>query len=163
MRSSPIAACEIDSNIEPLNLRREAAVVDMVERYRRSDKETPNRKIVDKWTPNEKIKQRSILKVEKKLQEKYPMPVNRETETVICSELPPNMTILTPTIKLGLIEEVSKRTTDPVDLTHIGIKPILSYPENTHQIYTDGSASKGSKNAGFGARIEYADKTCDEL
>ena len=91
------------------------------------------------------------------------MPVNRETETAICSELPPNMTILTPTIKLGLIEEVSKRTTDPVDLKHIGIKTILSYPENTHQIYTDGSASKGSKNAGFGARIEYSDKTCDEL
>ena len=162
-KSSPIAACEIDSNIEPLNLRREASVVEMVERYRRSDKETPNRKIVDKWTPNEKIKQKSILKVEKKLQEKHHMPVNRETETTICPELPPNRTILTPTIKLSLIEKVSKKTTDPIDLNRIGIRTILSYPEDSNQIYTDGSASKGSKNAGCGARIEYSDKTCDEL
>ena len=35
MKSTPIAACEIDSNIEPLNLRREAAALEMVERYKR--------------------------------------------------------------------------------------------------------------------------------
>ena len=70
MKSSPIAACEIDSNIEPLSLRREATVVEMVERYRRCDKDDPNRKIVDQWSLKENIKQKSILKVEKKLQEK---------------------------------------------------------------------------------------------
>ena len=163
MKSSPIAACEVDSNIEPFNLRREASVVEMVERYRRSDKDSPNRKIVDTWTPNESIKKKSILKVEKKLQEKYHMPINRETETAISKELPPNRKILTPIIKLALIEKVSKKRTDPVDLNYVGIRTILSYPEDSNQIYTDGSASKGSKNAGCGARIEYSDKTCDEL
>ena len=33
MKSAPIAACEIDSNIEPLNLRREAAALEIVDRY----------------------------------------------------------------------------------------------------------------------------------
>ena len=47
MKSSPIPACEIDSNIEPISLRRETAVVEMVERYRRSDEENPNWKIVE--------------------------------------------------------------------------------------------------------------------
>ena len=163
MKSSPIAACEIDSNIEPLNLRREASVVEMVERYRRSDKESRNRKIVDKWTPTEQIKQKSILKVEKKLQEKYHMPINRVSETAISKELPPNRNILTPIIKLCLIEKVSKKTTDPVELNYVGIRTILSYPEDSNHIYTDGSASKGTENAGCGARIEYSDKTCDEL
>ena len=47
MRSAPTAACGIDVDIEPLELRREAAVIEMVERYRREDKGHPNRKIVE--------------------------------------------------------------------------------------------------------------------
>ena len=66
MKSSPISACEIDSIIEPLSFRREASVVEMAERFRRNDIDNPNRKIIDKWTPSETIKQESILKVEKK-------------------------------------------------------------------------------------------------
>ena len=31
MKSSPIPACEIDSNIEPISLRRETAVVEMID------------------------------------------------------------------------------------------------------------------------------------
>ena len=62
MKSTPIAACEIDSNIEPLNLRRESSVVEMVERYRRCDKDNPNKKIVDKWSPSENIKKKPILR-----------------------------------------------------------------------------------------------------
>jgi len=57
--------------------------------------------------------------------------VHRLKKSAICPELPPNMTILTSTIKVGLIEEVSKTTTDPIDLKHIGIKTILSYPVNS--------------------------------
>ena len=71
MKSTPIAACEIDCNIEPLELRREAAVLEMVERYRRTEDSTPNKSIIDNWKPNDRIKQKSILKVEKILQEKH--------------------------------------------------------------------------------------------
>ena len=163
MKSSPIAACEIDSNVEPLCLRREATVVEMVERYRRCDKDNPNRKIVDSWSPNDDIKQKSIMKVEKILQEKHHLPTNREKDSPISKDVPPNRIILTPVIRLSLIEEVSKAKTDPIDLQQHGVKTIMSYPEHFHHIYTDGSAFKGTTRAGCGARIEYCDKTCDEL
>ena len=163
MKSTPIPACEIDANIEPLRLRRETAVVEMVERYRRSDIDSPNRKIVEKWSPNNSIKQKSVMKVEKELQAKHHLPANRELISQVCSELPPNKQILKPIIKLGLIEEVSKKNSDPVSLYNAGVKTILSYSDEFHQIYTDGSAFKGYYKAGCGARIEYSDKTCDEI
>ena len=164
MKSTPIAACEIDSNIEPLNLRRESSVIEMVERYRRCDKDNPNKKIVDKWSPSENIKKKSILKVERKLQEKHHLPLNRDT--ILCpvsQELPPNRIILKPNIKLDLIEKISKANTEQVDLYNLGTRTIMSYPDSFHQVYTDGSAFKGTTKAGCGARIEYSDKTCDEL
>ena len=34
-RTTPITACEIDSNIEPLDLRRKISVLQRIERYRR--------------------------------------------------------------------------------------------------------------------------------
>ena len=39
----------------------------------------------------------------------------------------------------------------------------MTYPDSFHQVYTDGSAFKGTSRAGCGARIEYSDKSCDEL
>ena len=39
-------------------------------------------------------------------------------------------------------------------LNLIGSKTITTYTD-FHQIFTDGSAFKGTLNAGFGARIEY--------
>ena len=50
-----------------------------------------------------------------------------------------------------------------MDLYNLGTRTIMSYPDSFHQIYTDGSAFKGTTKAGCGARIEYSDKTCDEL
>ena len=163
MKSSPIAACEIDSNIEPLSLRREATVVEMVERYRRCDKDDPNRKIVDQWSLKENIKQKSILKVEKKLQEKHHLPNNRDMDSPFSTDLPPNRCLQTPIIRMGLLEEVSKKDAEPMELQTIGNKTIQTYPDNFHHIYTDGSAFKGTTKAGCGARIEYSDKQCDEL
>ena len=42
MKSTPSAACEIHTNIAPMNLRREAAIIDNLERYRRLDNKNPN-------------------------------------------------------------------------------------------------------------------------
>ena len=39
MRSTPTTACGIDVDIEPLGLRREGAVIEMVERFKRSDQD----------------------------------------------------------------------------------------------------------------------------
>ena len=66
MRSTPTTACGIDVDIEPLGLRREGAVIEMVERYKRSDQDNPNRKIVEEWKQDNRIQQNSILKIEKK-------------------------------------------------------------------------------------------------
>ena len=40
MRTSPTAACEIDARVEPLDLRRERAVMESFERYKRFEVET---------------------------------------------------------------------------------------------------------------------------
>ena len=56
MRSTPSAACEIDANVEPLGLRRERAVLECVERYKRMDFTHPNRKLVDTWRAPNRLK-----------------------------------------------------------------------------------------------------------
>ena len=61
----------IHTNIQPLGLRREAAVIGMTERYKRQAQHLPYAKIVNDWKENRKIKKRSILKVEKYKQEKH--------------------------------------------------------------------------------------------
>ena len=43
-----------------------------------------------------------------------------------------------------------------------GLKTVQEYPDNWTQVYTDGSAFKGTINAGYGVRIEYTDKTTEE-
>ena len=68
MRTTPTAACEVHTNIKLLHLIREAAVVETVERYRRLDGQHPNRKLIDNWQPNKRIKRNSVLDVALKLQ-----------------------------------------------------------------------------------------------
>ena len=57
----------------------------------------------------------------------------------------------------------SKKDTDPVDLLFSAQETIEQYPENWIHIYTDGSAFKGTVNAGYGSRIQYPDQTSEEL
>jgi hypothetical protein len=90
MNSTTTAACEIHTNLEPLGQRREAAVVEMTERYKRMDISHPNRKIVDTRVPRNRIHQRSILDAAKKIEEKHHLPQNREPLKPIHAEIPPN-------------------------------------------------------------------------
>ena len=39
----------------------------------------------------------------------------------------------------------------------------MSYSDDLNKIFTDGSAFKGTINAGYGARIEYADNSYEEI
>ena len=43
MRSTPAAACEIEDNIEPMDLRRKRALIEYVERYKRQEEDHPLR------------------------------------------------------------------------------------------------------------------------
>ena len=46
---------------------------------------------------------------------------------------------------------------------NIAQRTIDSYPETWIHIYTDGSAFKGTMNAGYGARVQFPDQTREEL
>ena len=59
-----------------------------------------------------------------------------------------------PLINLNLINTCSKKKdTDPVDLLIAAEQTIGQYPEDEIHVYTDGSAFKGTVNAGYGAHI----------
>ncbi|GFS13908.1 hypothetical protein ElyMa_001409300 [Elysia marginata] len=60
MPSTPTAACEIHTHIEPLGLRRDAAVMNMVERYKRSDESHPNRQLIDTLKPTSRLKKKLL-------------------------------------------------------------------------------------------------------
>ena len=77
MRSTPTAACEIDARVEPLDLRREKAVLEKVERYKRLDSDDPNRVMVDSWEPIGRIKQQSPMDVALRLEEKHDLRQDR--------------------------------------------------------------------------------------
>ena len=58
---------------------------------------------------------------------------------------------------------MSKQSSDVTDLHMTGMQTILEYPDDWIHVYTDGSAMKGTRNAGYGARIEYPDKSFKEI
>ena len=163
LKTTPTAACHIHTNIQPLGLRREAAVLEMVERYRREDEDKPNAKIVREWKENNRIKKNSILKVEKRIQEKHQLPSNREIEDFRKKNPSPNEFFYEPNINLELKENVSKKRSDPIELHLTGVRTIMDYPDDWTHVYTDGSAFKGTINAGLGARIEYPDGSLAEM
>ena len=78
LKSTPTAACEIHTNVEPMHLRREAAVVETVERYHRQNEDHANKKLLNKERPRQRIKKKSILSVAEGLKDKYQMPDDRE-------------------------------------------------------------------------------------
>ena len=164
MRSTPTAACEIHTNVEPLDLRREAAVMEGFERFKRLDANHPNRKLVESKRPKQRLKQNSILDIAEKLSNKYKLPENREQKCIFDQNHPPHKEMRKAHIKLDIDGTCSnKKDTDPVDLLLSAERTIGQYPEEWIHIYTDGSAFKGTVNAGYGSRIQFPDKTCEEL
>ena len=101
MRSTPTAACHIHTDIQPLSHRREAAVLEMVEKYRRDDDTKPNTQIVKNWKANTRIKKNSILKTEKKLQERHHLPIERESINFTDENPKPNESLYQPKVKLN--------------------------------------------------------------
>ena len=65
MRSSPTSACEISANVQPLELRRQKAVLDLYERAKRMEKNHPCKQIVDDWKRLARLQQKSIMHVVK--------------------------------------------------------------------------------------------------
>ena len=78
MKSTATATCEVHTNVAPMNLRREAAVINDDERYKRLDNKNPNRILTESERPIQRLKKNSILSVAEKLKPKYLMPEERE-------------------------------------------------------------------------------------
>ena len=61
------------------------------------------------------------------------------------------------------MHEVNKQQSDTLDLMYTALRTIDQYPDDMVHIYTDGSATSGIKDAGYGVRIQLPDKSCKEL
>ena len=161
-RSTPTAACEIDANIEPLDLRRERAVIESVERYRRLEKDHPNRELVDSWTPNQRLQQQSPMDVAFKVEQQHHLPQERLPNPKHTSAAPWS-TLKAPTIKTSLLDPTINKSTDPVVLKTCTMDTIYSYPDSWIHGYTDGSAFKGTTFAGFGVHLRFPDGTSSDF
>ena len=162
MRSTPTAACEILTDVEPLGLRRDKAALEIYERNIRMNVDDPNKKLIDKWRPQYRLKQKSILHHISELQEKHHLPENRAKIQRINKNLPPHATYKLPLIKVELADKTDK-SYDPTSLMLSAFKTIDQYPENWIHAYTDGSAFKATTKAGYGTYIQHSDGTTDEL
>ena len=162
MRSTPTAACEIDANVEPMDLRRERALLESVERYRRLQDSHPNRRLVDKWERNQRLQQKSPMEIATTLEKEHHLPQQREPLRK-CSGIPPWENIKTPSIKTSLLDPTVNKETLPTILKTSAMETIDSYPASWIHIYTDGSAFKGTTYAGYGVLLKYPDGTSYEF
>ena len=157
-RTTPIAACEIDSNIEPLDLRRKRSVLQGVERYRRFEENHPNRRLVDTWVPNRRLKQESLLDAAKNLEEIHHLPDNRLLEEKF-SDVAPWTNLKSAVIKTSLLDPSVNKSTDPNILKLNTLETIDTYSSSSIHAYTDGSAFKGTTFAGFGGHLKFPDNS----
>ena len=162
MRSTPIAACEIDANIEPMDLRRERSLLEGVERYRRLEEDHPNRTLVDSWMPIKRLQQKSPLDVVSQLEETHQLPPNRKLLKKY-QEFPPWTELKRANIYPSLLNpEISKKSNQNT-LKLCTLETIDSYGQDCIHAYTDGSAFKGTSFAGYGAFLKFPDKSSTEI
>ena len=132
MRSTPTSALEIDANVEPLHLRRERAVLQSIERYRRLDKDHPNRKLVDSWKPKNRLKQSSPMNVAQNLENFHHLPSERQPDMKF-SQLDPWTNLKTPLIRSTLKDDTVNKSTHPnipqtFSFENNRCLPIVSHP-----------------------------------
>ena len=156
MRSTPIAACEIDSNIEPMDIRRERSLREGVERYRRLEDDHPNKSLVDSWTPIKRLQQKSPLDIASELEERHQLPPNRKLLQKY-EDFPPWTELKRPNIHSSLLNPEINKGSDPNLLKMCALETIDSYGQDCILAYTDGSAFKGTSFAGYGAFIKFPD------
>ena len=162
MRSTPIAACEIHANIQPLELRREKAALDIYERSKRLEENHPSRKLVDKWKPISRLKQTSVLHKVEELKQKHYLPEPREPICRVPTNVPPSFPLKEAHIKTKLLDGSNKKS-NPVTLRTSALETVASYPSEMIHVYTDGSAFKATTNAGLGVIIYHPDGQKKEI
>ena len=162
MRSSPISACEISADVEPLEIRRKKAALELYERAKRMEPNHPCRNLVDKWKHLSRLKQKSVLHIVEELKTKHHMPQNRQNNERADITLPPHRITEVPTIRKSLFNGANKKS-DPNILKLGALETIDSYPKAWTHTYTDGSAFKATINAGYGAKIDYPNGKTEKI
>ena len=162
LRSTPTAAAEIMTNIEPLDMRREKATIETFERCHRMPPSHPAKKLVERWTPKHRIKNKSILHHVQSIREKTKLPEERAPLRKIPSK-PPNELCSPPEIETTLKRKNVTKKSDPVVLKFAAEETVHSYPDDWTHVYTDGSAEEATKNAGWGIWIKNPNGSTEEL
>ena len=157
MKSTTIAACEIDANIEPYDIRRKRALIDATERYQRLEEYHPNRNMVNTWKKKKQIQRKSLLlEIATEIEQENHLQIKPENELKYF-EVPPLSNALTPTIKTHLLDETANKEMPPNELRTSALETIDSFPRTAIHAYTDGSAFKTTNSAGLGVHIRYPD------
>ncbi|XP_055880471.1 uncharacterized protein LOC129925234 [Biomphalaria glabrata] len=155
-RTSPTNAAEILTNVAPLHLRRERAVLTAYERYKRGDSRLPTSILVRQWRERNHIKMRSFLHIAANLSKSAGLSTDRIPIRRI-STCPPWRRFPAPQINLSLIgqEGATKRRLTPAILQNLASITIKSYPSDAIFCYTDGSVLRDPDRSGYGALIVY--------
>lgn len=161
LRTTPTAACEIDANIEPMDLRRERATLEATERYRRQPKDHPNRQQIDKWSRKDRLKQISPIQAAENINEKHHLPQVREPVQKF-APIPPGQDIKVGLIQPLLLDTSITKSSNPSMLKMAALETIDYYGRYNIHAYTDGSAFKATTNAGAGVLLKYPDGTTIE-
>ena len=158
MRTTPTAACEVDARVEPLDLRRERAVLESVERYCRMEPDHPNRALVESWQPIGRIKQQSPMDIALQLHNKHSLPENRLL-SLNHSIIQPWTELEPAEIRCSLLDPTIDKSSHPTLLKSCALETIDSYHDVPIQAYTDGSALDGTSSAGCGAYLKFPDRS----
>ena len=162
MRSTPIAACEIEANIEPLDIRRNRSAIEAVERYHRAEPDHPNRKLVENWKPVRRIQQQSPIEFATEISKQHHLPTNRKCENRYQTASPWD-SHTNAEIRTVLIDPMVNKTSSPIILKSTALETIDGYPSTAVQVFTDGSAFKATVYAGFGAHLKFPDGSVENL
>ena len=156
LRTTPNSACEIDANIEPLNIRRERSAALTLERYKRMNEDNPCKRLAEELPNSYRISKTSFLRKSIEIAEAYHFPQDRQS-TQIIPETGPHKELKKPFCRPELLEKTDKSTPQPI-LKLLAYEVIESYPEDIIHAYTDGSAVNAILNGGCGAIIYTPDQ-----
>lgn len=143
-------------------MRREKATIETFERCHRMPPSHPSKKLVERWTPKHRIKNKSILHHVQDIKGKTKLPEERAPLQKTSSK-PPNKLCSPPEIETTLKRKNVTKKSDPVVLKYAADETIRSYPDDWTHVYTDGSAEEATKNAGWGIWIRNPNGSTEEL
>ena len=104
----------------------------------------------------------SVLHTIRELSEKHDLPTQRQEITTVMTDMPPHRKYNTPEINMSLVGNVTKKD-DPVTVLTASLLTIDKFPDDWIHVYTDGSATRETRKAGYGVYIQYPDGSSDEL